>query len=227
MSTFLDKLNLRPQEQRWVVAVIVVVIVILNYIFVWPYFTEWGKVKTKMEETQKNKALYESEILMDVNPTNGYKAQLAKLEQTGGSPQLEGDIQLYKAILAQANGKIIITDARPVASHSAQTNEFYEEQSMRIDVDSNEKELVDFIFGIGGDSSMIRVRELNLRPADVNRYRLKGTITLSANYQKKTETKPAPAPAKAAVVTKPAPAPAKAAVATRPSPAPAPQKTAK
>jgi hypothetical protein len=51
------------------------------------------------------------------------------------------------------------------------------------------------------------VRELNLKPADMNRYRLSGTILLSANFPKK-QAEPArasttPARGPATVVPKP------------------------
>lgn len=209
MTTFLDKLNLRPQERRWVMGVMVVVIIVLNWVFVWPYFNDWSKVNAKMEKTRKDIATYQAEIEMDRNPTNGYKARLSKIEEHGGSLQLEGDMQLYKAIMEQANGKIMISDYRPVNTKSSETN-FFVEQAMRIAVNGTEKELVDFIVSIGGDNSMIRVRELELHPADANRYRLAGTITLTANYQKKVETAAAkPALSKPALNTNPKPAPSK------------------
>ncbi|MEO6034508.1 MAG: hypothetical protein ABIQ35_04560, partial [Verrucomicrobiota bacterium] len=76
-------------------------------------------------------------------------------------------------------------------------------QSIQISVNTGEKELVDFLLNIGSGSSMIRVRDLDLKPADQNRYRLQGRITLSANYQKK----PTARAAKAAAATLKPPAP--------------------
>jgi hypothetical protein len=92
-------------------------------------------------------------------------------------------------------------------SNSGQsTNDFFEEQSIRIDINTGEKELVDFLLNIGAGSSMIRVRDMDLRPADQNRYRLQGSVTLSANYQKKQPTRSSAAAAKPAAkpIAKPA-----------------------
>src|SRR5690606_38310506 len=90
-------------------------------------------------------------------------------------------------------------------SNTGQTNEFFEEQSITIGVNTGEPELVDFLLKMGSGSSMIRVRDLNLKPADQNRYRLQGTITLSANYQKKPVGRAAASPAaKPAAPLKPA-----------------------
>ena len=44
MSNFIDKLNLQPQERRWIAAIIVAVAAVLNYTLVFPYFSEWSKV---------------------------------------------------------------------------------------------------------------------------------------------------------------------------------------
>ena len=43
MKSAFDRLNLRPFERRLVVAVGTVVFVVLNLVFVWPYFDERGK----------------------------------------------------------------------------------------------------------------------------------------------------------------------------------------
>ncbi len=55
-----------------------------------------------------------------------------------------------------------------------------------------------FLHALGSGDSMIRVRDMDLRP-DPPRYRLNGTITLVASYQKKPRgTRPVPPPATAA-----------------------------
>ena len=43
-TSIFDKLNLRPQERRLVVIVGMVLFVLINWWFVWPFFGEWGKV---------------------------------------------------------------------------------------------------------------------------------------------------------------------------------------
>ena len=56
--------------------------------------------------------------------------------------------------------------------------------------------MVNFLFNVGNDPSMIRVHELTLKAADANRYRLKGEAILTANYSRQ----PSSAPAKPAAV---------------------------
>ena len=115
------------------------------------------------------------------------------MEQQGGAVRLQGEIQLQETIQAKAYAThVIVNSQQPISVRAGQTNEFFEEQSMQITVNTGESELIDFLYQIGGDASMIRVRNLDLRPADANRYRLTGNITLNANYQKKSPAKPAP-----------------------------------
>jgi hypothetical protein len=99
---------------------------------------------------------------------------------------------------------------------SVKTNAFFEEHSTTISFESQEPQLVSFLFGMGNDPAMIRVAKLNLQPADANRYRLRGNITLTANYAKREASVLAPAANKPNFTSKPA----TAAAANKPGPAP-------
>ena len=52
MTNPLDKLNLRPFEKRLVVGVLVVVFIVINAVFVFPYFSEWSKVQWRMSQAK-------------------------------------------------------------------------------------------------------------------------------------------------------------------------------
>src|SRR6266705_3172408 len=62
MTSYLDKLNLRPQERRLVIFVAVVVFVALNWFFVRPYFGELGRTQQRMTDAQKNIKKFNDEI---------------------------------------------------------------------------------------------------------------------------------------------------------------------
>jgi len=51
---------------------------------------------------------------------------------------------------------------------------------------------VDFLYNLGSGNSLIRVRDLSLRP-DPPRQQLSGNVKLVASYQKNPSKKPAPA----------------------------------
>ena len=105
----------------------------------------------------------------------------------------EQSFQFANAINAQAgqssvslvsNGKI-----------NTQTNQFFLEKTQSISVQSGEDELVDFLYNLGGGNSLIRVRDLTVRP-DPPRQRLVANVTLVASYQK-TSTKSSAPPTRA------------------------------
>lgn len=187
MSSSLDKLNLRPQERRLVVGVMVVIFIVLNVLLVWPHFGDWAQVRAGLAKAQDNLVAYKKKIAQ-ASGANGFEVKLKKLEGEGANVVAdEQDVQLLRIVQSQvAASKISVTGYGNVSKQSSgKTNEFFEEQSIQITINTGEKELVDFLLNIGSGSSMIRVRDLDLKPADQNRYRLQGRITLSANYQKK------------------------------------------
>ncbi len=195
-----------------------VIFVVLNVLMVWPHFGDWSLVRADLEKARNDLFKYEKKIAQAKGP-NGYEAQLKRLEGEGEAVVAEQqDIQLFRTVQSKVTeNKVSVSDYGKITqtSGSQSTNEFFEEQSISIGVNTGEKELVDFLLDVGAGSSMIRVRDLDLKPADQNRYRLQGRVTLSANYQKKPAVKPAAPVAKpaATAAAKPAaPSPAKPAV---------------
>jgi hypothetical protein len=209
VSNFLDQLNLTPQERRIVVAIGMVVIVVLNILFVWPHFGEWKRIRNELQTMRDNMEKYNRQIALDTNPANGLQKQLAKLVRQEGTAVMDNQVQLQDTIHTQARRTgVNVGNYNPGGAHP-DTNGFFVEESIKITIDSQEPQLISFLYNIGGDPAMIRVSELELSPQDQNRYRLRGAITLTANYAKRAAT-PAPAAGKPAPVpgTKPASAPA-------------------
>ncbi len=206
MNNFIKSLNLRPQEVRLMMIIAVVIFVVLNLVWVRPHFSDLGVVRSQINEAQKKIADYQGKIAKNDNPKNGYKVQLAGIEKKQGALlNSSSAIQLQTTIMTQsAAAGVTVGSYSPVqtaAVGQTGTNDFFEVQSININFDSPEKELVDFLVNIGGDSSMIRVRGMSLSPGDGNRYRLKGTLTLNASYRKQTVKEaplaPKPLPASA------------------------------
>jgi Tfp pilus assembly protein PilO len=215
MSGFLDQLNLTPQERRIVVVIAVVVFVVLNLLLVWPHFKDLGRVQDQLEKTRKTMQDWNKEITRDFDPNNGYRKTLREMERQQGGGIVNQQVQLQRTISDEAiKTGVSVNEIKPVTLARANTNEFYEEQSVKITFESQEPQLINFLYNVGNDPAMIRVRELNLKPADANRYRLKGDAVLTANYAK---AKPAPSPAAAPAGKAPAGAP-KAAPAAKPAP---------
>lgn len=194
--SFLDQLNLRPQEKRLAVGALAVALLILSALFVWPRAGDWRKALEALEKSRKTLQTYQAEIAR----IPGYEARLAELEGQGSAVlQEEQALQLLRTIQVQAQQHAVpITSTRAgTPGVTTSTNTFFDEQTVIIGVNSGEKELVSFLYALGSGNSMIRVRDMDLRP-DPPRYRLNGSITLVASYQKKPKTTPRPSPTLAA-----------------------------
>ena len=189
--------NLRPFEKRVVVGVAALFFVVLNFLFVFPYFSEWGKVDDRMFQARRKLRLYSDEI----SKTNIYGRELRKLEEEGGEVPPEDQVRHFANtidIQAGKSGVNIVSGGRTTLT----TNQFTIDLSRTIQTQSPEQPLVDFLYNLGSGSSLIRVRDLNLRP-DPARQQIVAGITLIASYQKKAPAKSAGSSSTPAAGSKP------------------------
>jgi len=188
MNNFLSQLNLTTQERRVVVGIFLVVIVVLNLLFVWPHFGEWSRINKQRFDMLGKMETYNRTIALDLDTNNGWKKQVAIMAKKQGGSVGEGlvdpQIQFQRTIQEQERKTGVMVDN--MNPGSVKTNAFFEEHSTTITAQSLEPQLVNFLYNMGNDAAMIRVAKLDLQPADGNRYRLKGSITLTANYANKT-----------------------------------------
>jgi hypothetical protein len=196
VTGYLDRLNLRPAERRLVVLVALVLFVVANLIFVWPYFGAWNLANLRLQKAQEKLASYQKEITQ----TNLYRLQLTEFEKENPEvPTEDQALQFQRTIQNQAAQSGFTPN---YGRTSTRTNDaFFLEQVQTINVQTKEKELVEFLYQLGAGSSLIRVRELSLRP-DQQHYTLGGSITLVASYQKKPPVKGS-SPAKPAASSAP------------------------
>ncbi|MGH7969325.1 MAG: type II secretion system protein GspM, partial [Limisphaerales bacterium] len=122
--------NLRPFEKRVVVAAGVLLFIVLNFVFVFPHFSDLSDTQFRTTEAQHKLAKFQEEIAQ----TNTYAAGLRKLEGEGGLdvPAEEQLFQFQNTINIQAgksgvrfnsNGKV-----------NTQTNQFFLERTQSISV---------------------------------------------------------------------------------------------
>lgn len=175
--------NLRPFEKRVVVAVGTVFFLVLNAFFVWPHFSDLSQVRFRMDNAREKLSKYQNEIAQ--MPT--YVKEVRKMEGEGlAVPPEEQAFQFANAINAQAgqSGVHIVQNGKI----NTQTNQFFIEKSQSISVQSGERQLVDFLFNLGSGASLIRVRDLGVRPEPA-RHELVATVKLVASYQKKAPSR--------------------------------------
>jgi Tfp pilus assembly protein PilO len=183
MKSFFDKLNLRPQERRLVVIVVLVIFVLLNMWFVWPYFDDWGRVQGEIQQSRATLSRYQDEIAKRPK----YEGRQRELETTG-SEMLATETDLQRIIESQAAGSGVQLGGRtPVRGQGVKTNQFFQEGGLSINFTSGHKEVVDFLVGIAAQNAMIRVRDMNLRP-DATQTRLGGSMTFIGNFQQRPST---------------------------------------
>ena len=205
-KSLFDKLNLRPNERRLVIIVLIVVFIILNFIFVWPRFGDWGKIKARRTIAEGQIAQFERETAN----TKNYQLKMKDLETQGAAVASEEQaVKLSTTVQNQAAlSGVQVNRYDPVRATSmsigGKTNQFFEEQSGILNVVAEEKALVDFLYSLGTGGSLIMT--LNPEPG---RNMLLGNLTLVASYANKAPPRAAaPAAKPAAATTTPAVKPA-------------------
>ncbi len=186
MTSYLDRLNLRPSEKRLVVGVGAVFFVVLNLWFVVPHFSDLGDAQRRRSDALVKLKRWQVEI--DQMPK--YKAGVDQFAKEGLDVPAEDQVnQFARAIQSQqAQSGVGIPN---FGRTTYQTNQFFVDLSQVITVQSGEAQLVDFLYNLGSGNSLIRVRDLALHP-DPPRQQLSGTVKLVASYQKSTPRKAAP-----------------------------------
>jgi Tfp pilus assembly protein PilO len=171
--------QLRPLERRLAVGVLVVLILVLNWVFIWPHFSDWGNLRHRLGEARQTLELYQRTILQTTN----YDAQVKTFESQGEfvAPE-DQSINFLRTIQAQATASGVGMSS--MSRQTARTNDaFFVEQVQNINVSATDDQLVDFLYKLGSDISMIRVRDLELQP-DPTRLKLNANIMLVASYQR-------------------------------------------
>lgn len=186
MTGLFDKLNLRHFERRLVVVVGIILFVVAQVWFVWPHFGDYGKLRARQRAAEKTLQEFRAELAQK----DKFAAEVKRLEDEGGLavPAEDQATDLLRAVDAQARQSQVSvqSSARPLTI----TNQFFLERSQQITTVSTEDGLINFLFNLGAGNSLIRVRDLSLRP-DQARMRLNANIQLVASYQKNPRRAPA------------------------------------
>jgi type II secretory pathway component PulM len=172
-------MQLRPFERRLAIGVLVVVFLVLNYVFIYPHFSDWDRLRNRLDAAQKKLKLYQAGSAQ----APAYEAQVKSLQSQGESVAAEDmSVNMLRTIQNQSaqSGVGIVNTSRQIT----RTNDaFFVEQVQNIKVIADDKQLVDFLYKLGSGASMIRVRDLELQP-DTPKQHLDANIRLVASYQK-------------------------------------------
>ena len=171
--------QLRPLERRLAVGVLVVFILVLNWVFIWPHFSDWRNLRHRLADAQQKLKLYQTTVLQ----TSNYQAQVKGFESQGEFVATEDmSINFLRTIQSQAVASGVAMT--PLGRQMTRTNDaFFVQQIQNINVTATDDQLVDFLYKLGSDVSMIRVLDLELQ-SDPPRQKLIANIKLVASYQR-------------------------------------------
>jgi hypothetical protein len=179
MNEYFSRLN--SAERRFVIIVGVVVFIVLNYFFVWPHFSDWGNLKTRIGKAQATLMRYEQAI--ERTPVIEGKIRLLQGSDTIIPPEDQATTFARNLQTEVARHGVRMSSSSRVTSESSS---LFLAQVQTISVEATEQQLVDFLYDLGAlKGSAIRVRGLFVRP-EPNRTLLSANVTLVARYQKKT-----------------------------------------
>jgi hypothetical protein len=198
MKEFFARLN--PTERRFVVGVAVVFFLVVNFVWIWPHFSDWGKTQARMAAAQKKMELFNKGIAK----TPEIDREITKYQSTGVTvPPEDQAVQFVRMIYNEASRSGVIIQSLGGPRQNTDTNNpFFIEQNQTVSVQSDEKQLVNFLYNLGaGSNSLIRVRSLSVQP-DPPRQQLSSRITLVASYEKKAPAARTTAPAAATATPK-------------------------
>jgi Tfp pilus assembly protein PilO len=171
--------QLRPLERRIAVAVLVILFLVLNVVFVWPHHSDWDNLKSRQAAARRDLARDQGVI----GETPKYQALINGLQAQGGFVAPENQsIEMMRTIQSQSLQSGVHIDN--TSRQTTRTNDaFFVEQVQNINVDATDAQLVDFLYKLGSGASMVRVIDLELQPDPAHQH-LNANIRLVASYQK-------------------------------------------
>jgi|SRR5882672_6083607 len=203
MTSLFDKLNLNAQERRLVVITGIVVFALLNWFLVFPKFYEYGKNLNRIDAAKQQLKKYQDEIAKRPaydKEMRDLKTQGSQVATEEAALQLSQDIYTHAAL-----SSVNITGMTPLVRQGTggKTNVFFEEAAVTVNINTGEKELIDFLYNLADKDLLVRAKSMIIGP-DPSRQRLQGQITLVKSYQRR----PPPKSAASAATAKPASTPA-------------------
>ncbi len=190
-------------ERRVFFFFVIVGFIVFHLFVTRPLLKRWDEVNARRDKANKLLKLYNDEIAK----SSDYKKKITELQGQGAIVAQEDQGTDFALTIQRQAGASQVN-----VTHSVQlpgkTNAHFFEKAQSLTVNCGETNLVNFLFSLGEGASLIRVRDMSLRPADPQRTALTASMKLVASYQKKQPApKPAtPAPATAPKTTTPAPA---------------------
>lgn len=190
MNDLFDKLNLKPEERRLAVLFCAVFFLFVNYMYVFPKFKELKTTKQKIQQEQNKLAMFR----LKTNQIPDLETTLQQLGERAGPSLLDSPSQrsLFSRTVNKLASKYDVTiksqsQIREVQPVAGQTNQFFTELEIPVRIEGSEEQVVNFLYALSNDESLIRVRSLTLAPSRIGGLLLDGQLNLVASYLKNLE----------------------------------------
>ncbi len=195
MTTLFDRLNIRREDRRTVLAAVGVVFLVVNAVLLPSLYRNWNIVRAAIEQGESRRERLRTQIAKK-------PALLAELGQLQKQVELAESAERAELILRQQSelaekSGLNIESKRPGLRHAGRPGDLLGEETLTLAFTAGDKELLDFLMSTSGERSAVRIRDLDVKPEEPARTKLRGTVTLVASYQKNTSSKTAKSKGKA------------------------------
>ena len=105
--------QLRPMERHAAVAVLVVLFLVLNWVFIWPHFSDWDNLQQRGAAADQKLAVYQKAI----SQATGYQKLLKDMENSGEVVAILGPSGCGKSTLLRSLIGLIKPTSGEVLAH--------------------------------------------------------------------------------------------------------------
>ena len=183
MIELLDKLNVRPEERRYVLAGIILVLVLIASLWVVMSAKNQYAILAKRHRETSEKTLMWQKVAANMSQYSEKVESLQGHAEALGSMEKASEMfQTVRRRGTESGLEIMGTQFDP--RQKTEDEAFFDQLKMRIDFVSGNRELVLFLDKLTDEKSRIRVQDMDLQPDGRDRKRLKGNIKILANFSR-------------------------------------------
>ncbi|MST00190.1 MAG: hypothetical protein EXS29_02620 [Pedosphaera sp.] len=187
MTTLFDRLNIRREDRRTVLVAFVVVFLVANAFILPSLYRSWHTVRVAIEQGESRRERLQAQIAKKP-AIMADLAQLQKRVELAESAERAELILRQQSELAEKSG-LNIESKRPGSRYAGRPGDLLGEETLTLAFTAGDKELLDFLMSTSGERSAVRIRDLDVKPEEPARAKLRGTVTLVASYKKNTSSK--------------------------------------
>ncbi len=186
MIEFFDKLNVRPEERRYVIVFFFGVFILLNGLWAWRHFsgsTEWSSLSISIEEATGEKNSHDARIKSLEKQEKEWEDYEKRTGGGGGKAQYDPlpRIQRLAAESKFAPGSM--------GRNKMEDPEFgsFDRHLVSMDFTASDESLVNFLVELAREPELVRVSDMAVSRGDRENKTLRGTMSVVASLSRKAD----------------------------------------